>query len=46
MDKHFDRGGFGHLDRNQARLMAQQQAAGMYDQQYSQFAPPGYQQGW
>jgi hypothetical protein len=36
MDKHFDRGGFGHLDRNQARLMAQ----------HSQFAPPGYQQGW
>jgi hypothetical protein len=46
VDKHFERGSFGHLDREQARFQAQQQAVGMYDQQYGQFFPPGYQQGW
>jgi hypothetical protein len=37
VDKHFERGGFGHLDREQARFQAQQQAQGFYDQQFGRF---------
>jgi|SRR5580658_4458227 hypothetical protein len=37
VDKHFDRGHYGHLDREQAREMARQQAHGLYDQQYSRY---------
>ena len=36
VDKHFENGGFGHLDRKQARRQAQEQAQYLYDQQYSQ----------
>lgn len=32
VDKHFDRGTFGHLDRGQARAMAQEQAHGLFAQ--------------
>jgi Protein of unknown function (DUF3759) len=46
VDKHFENGGFGHLDREQARLQAQQQAQSLYDQQYGQYYPQGYQQGY
>jgi len=46
VDKHFDQGRYGHLDREQARMMAQQQAHGLYDQQYGQYYQPGNQQGW
>jgi hypothetical protein len=35
VDKHFEKGGFGHLDREQARQQAQQQATDLYDKQYS-----------
>lgn len=35
VDKHFDRGGLDHLNREQAREQAQQQAQQLYDQQYS-----------
>jgi hypothetical protein len=45
VDKHFDSGRYGHLDREQARLMAQQQAQGLYDQQYGQYYPPGHERG-
>ncbi len=34
VDKHFDSGRFGHLDRDQARFQAQQQAANLRQQQY------------
>jgi hypothetical protein len=34
VDKHFDRGSFGHLDRGQARMMAQQHAQGMFEQHF------------
>src|SRR5262249_544089 len=34
-DKHFESGRFGHLDREQARRQALQQAHYLYDQQYS-----------
>jgi|SRR5580658_10210089 hypothetical protein len=34
VDRHFDRGSFGHLDRGQARMMAQQHAGGMFDQHF------------
>jgi Protein of unknown function (DUF3759) len=34
VDKHFERGHFGHLDREQVRQLARQHAHGMYDQQY------------
>ncbi len=37
VDKHFDRGGFGHLDREQARGMAREHAMGLFDQQYGRF---------
>jgi hypothetical protein len=46
VDKHFDGGRYGHLNRDQARYMAQQQAGGLYDQQYGQYYPPGYQMGY
>jgi hypothetical protein len=42
IDKHFESGRYGHLNREQARVLAQQQAHGMYDQQYSQYYPRGY----
>jgi len=45
VDKHFENGGFGHLDRQQAQFQAQQQAQYLYDQQYSQYYPQGYEQG-
>jgi hypothetical protein len=35
VDKHFEKGGFGHLDRERARSQAQQQAQELYNQQYS-----------
>jgi len=46
LEKHFETGRCGHLDRGQARLLALQQAHGLYDQRYSQFYPQGYQQGY
>ena len=42
VDKHFERGHYGHLNLDQARLLAQQHAQGFYDQQYGQYYPPGY----
>jgi hypothetical protein len=32
VDKHFDQGRFGHLDRGQARMQAQRHALGMFEQ--------------
>jgi hypothetical protein len=32
VDKHFDQGRFGHLDRGQARTQAQRHALGMFEQ--------------
>jgi len=37
VDKHFDRGTFGHLDREQARLLAREHAHGLFDQQYGRY---------
>ena len=37
VDKHFDSGRFGHLDRDQARLQAQQQADYLWQQQYGRY---------
>jgi hypothetical protein len=37
IDKHFESGRFGHLDREQARRQAQQQAHHLWDQQYGQY---------
>src|SRR5208283_4099350 len=37
IDKHFQEGRFGHLDREQARRMAREHAMGLFDQQYSRF---------
>lgn len=37
VDKHFDSGQYGHLDRHEARLQAQQQAHHLWQQQYGQF---------
>ncbi|HVB44915.1 MAG TPA: DUF3759 domain-containing protein [Streptosporangiaceae bacterium] len=37
IDKHFESGRFGHLDREQARLQAQQQAHHLWEQQYGQY---------
>jgi Protein of unknown function (DUF3759) len=34
VDKHFQNGGFHHLDRERARLEAQQQAHHLWDQRY------------
>jgi hypothetical protein len=36
VDKHFDNGRFGHLNRDQARFRAQQQADHLWQQQYGQ----------
>ena len=46
VDKHFEERRYEHLERDQARLAAQQQAQYLYDQQYSQYYPDGYQQGY
>jgi len=37
VDKHFDQGHYGHLDREQARFQARDQANYLFDQQYGQF---------
>jgi hypothetical protein len=37
VDKHLDSGRFGHLDRDQARLQAQQQADYLWQQQYGRY---------
>jgi hypothetical protein len=34
IDKHFESGRFGHLDRHQAKKLAQQQAQHLWDQQH------------
>jgi hypothetical protein len=34
VDKHFDSGRFGHLDREQARFQAQEQARYLWDQRW------------
>ena len=36
VDKHFENDRYGHLDQEQARFQAQQQANYLYDQQYGQ----------
>jgi len=37
VDKHFENGRFGHLDRDQARFQAQQQADHLWQQQYGRY---------
>ncbi len=37
VDKHFDSGRFSHLNRDQARLQAQQQADYLWQQQHGQY---------
>jgi len=37
VDKHFDSGRFGHLDREQARLMAREQAHDLWQNQYGRY---------
>jgi len=37
VDKHFEQGHYGHLDREQARFQARDQANYLFDQQYGQF---------
>jgi Protein of unknown function (DUF3759) len=37
VDKHFDSGRFGHLDRHEARRQAQQQADYLWQQQYGRY---------
>ncbi len=37
VDKHFDSGRYGHLDRHHARLQAQQQADYLWNQQYGRY---------
>jgi hypothetical protein len=37
VDKHFDRGTFGHLDREQARSLAREQAHGLFNQRYGRY---------
>lgn len=37
VDKHFERGRFGHLDREQARLRAREQAGYLWQQQYGRY---------
>lgn len=37
VDKHFDSGRFGHLDRHQARRQAQEQADYLWQQQYGRY---------
>jgi hypothetical protein len=37
VDKHFDQGHYGHLDREQARFQARDQANYLFDQQYGQY---------
>jgi hypothetical protein len=45
VEKHFENGFYDHLDQEQARFQAQQQANYLYDQQYGQgFGQPGYGQ--
>ena len=39
VDKHLENGYYDHLDREQARFQAQQQASYLYDQQYGQYDP-------
>jgi hypothetical protein len=34
IEKHFERGGFGHLDRREANRLAREQAEHLYQQQY------------
>jgi len=34
VDKHFDEGRYGHLNRHESRRMAREQADYLYDQQY------------
>jgi len=37
VDKHFEQGRLGHLDRGQARRMAREHAQGMFDQHFGRF---------
>jgi hypothetical protein len=37
VDKHFDSGRYGHLDRHQARRQAREQADYLWQQQYGQY---------
>jgi len=37
VDKHFDQGRFGHLNRNEARNQAQQQADYLWQQQHGRY---------
>ena len=37
VDKHFERGHYGHLDREQAMFQARNQAHYLFDQQYGQY---------
>jgi hypothetical protein len=37
VDKHFERGYYDHLDRDQARMQAQDQADYLWQQQYGQY---------
>jgi hypothetical protein len=37
IDKHFDDGRYGHLDRHQARRQAQEQADYLWQQQYGRY---------
>jgi hypothetical protein len=37
VDRHFDRGHYGHLDREQAHRQARDHAFGMFDQQFGGF---------
>jgi hypothetical protein len=37
VDKHFDRGRFGHLDRAEARRQAEQQALHLWDQRHRRY---------
>jgi hypothetical protein len=37
VDKHFERGHYGHLDRDEARRMAEEQSYHLWDQQYGRY---------
>ena len=37
IDKHFERGHYGHLDRREARRLAEDQAYHLWDQQYGRY---------
>ena len=37
VDKHFERGHYGHLDRREARRLAEDQAYHLWDQQYGRY---------